>query len=433
MERRRFLTLTAGGMTAAAATAAAATAYERRTSEDGSTPLTLVAADYGAPGSSGSRRYWTRLARAFEKENPGIAVEVSVHGWQDIDRRVAQMVSEDRAPDIAQIGAYAEYAAEERLYRASELLSIPVQADFLPGLAAAGEQGRVQYGLPFVASTRRLFYNKTLFKKAGLDPETPPESWKELASTARALKAADVPIPYGLPLGPEEAPAETLLWSLSGGGGYTDNLGRYTLDSAENIGTFRWIRDNLVSAELTGPNPARTNRQKLFDAFCRGEVGMLNGHPALIPQALGAGVSYGTGTLPGRGGPADSTLGVADWIMAFRQRGHREEAGKFLEFAFRERHHYAFITEYGLLPVTNSASHRMQEDEDQRRLRSFLTQLPAAEFYPVDKVSWGKVSAEIKKSVGEAATPGADPRRVLGRIQRRAKAAETSTEDTPTT
>lgn len=431
MERRRFLTLTAGGVAAATATAAAATAYDRATSKDGTTTLTLVAADYGAPGSSGSLRYWQRLARAFHREHPDIAVDVSVHGWQDVDRRVARMVREDRAPDIAQIGAYAGYAAQDRLYRASELLPIPVQADFLPGLASAGEQGRVQYGLPFAASTRRLFYNKDLFEKARLDPETPPKSWNQLAATARALKAAKVPIPYGLPLGPEEAPAETLLWCLSGGGGYTDNLGRYTLDSAENVRTFRWIRDNLIDPELTGPDPAATDRQTLFDAFSRGEVGMLNGHPTLIPQARGAGVSYGTGPLPGRGGPADSTLGVADWIMAFRQRGHREEAGKFLEFVFRERHHYAFVTEYGLLPVTNTASRRMREDDEQRRLRDFLGQLPTAEFYPVDKVSWGEVSTELKRTVGETAAPGADPRRVLGRIQRRARAADAASEQPP--
>ena len=97
--------------------------------------------------------------------------------------------------------------------------------------------------MPFAASTRLLFYNKTLFSQAGL---TPPETWDELAADARALKAKGVKFPYALPLGPEEAQAETMQWLLSGGDGYTDDVGTYSIDSPQNVGTFDWIKDELV-------------------------------------------------------------------------------------------------------------------------------------------------------------------------------------------
>ncbi|MCF6523119.1 extracellular solute-binding protein [Streptomyces sp. JJ36] len=419
MRRRRFLRLAAA--TGAAGTVGLTTGCG---GTEGTT-LRVVAADYGDPGGgNGSQAYWDDLARAFEKEHPGITVEVAVHPWTEVDRKVAALVKDGRAPDIAQIGSYAGYADEGRLYSARELLPIPVQADFLPGLAEAGEVRRTQYGLPFVSSTRLLFYNRTLFTRAGLDPDAPPESWEELREAAAALREADVRIPYGLPLGPEEAPAETMMWLLGGGGGYTDNVGNYTIDSTENIRTFTWLRDRLVGADLTGTDPARTNRQAVFDAFARGEVGMLNGHPTLMQQADRHETDYGTAVLPGRGGPARTTMGVADWAMAFRRDGNEEAVGTFLTFVFQEENHYAFADRYDLLPVTTSASARMKRDPDHEKLATFLEELPTAHFYPVGKVSWGEVSRKIKDTIGEAVRPDGDPAALLGEIQRVAYAAE---------
>ena len=177
--------------------------------------LRLVAADYGDSKATSSRKYWDELAGAYESAHPGTKVDVSVYPWTDVDRKVREMVTAGHAPDMAQIGAYADYAAKGRLYKADDLLSIPVQANFVSRLADAGKVKQTQYGLPFASSTRLLFYNKTLFSEAGI---TPPTTWDELASDARALKAEGVKFPYALPLGPEEAQAETMQWMLSGGG-----------------------------------------------------------------------------------------------------------------------------------------------------------------------------------------------------------------------
>lgn len=425
MERRRFLGLAAATGAAASGTFTLAGCGTGTGTQ--SAALKVVAADYGDPGrGDSSQGYWDTLVRAFHDRHPGTAVDVEVHGWKDVDKKVAAMVAEGRPPDIAQIGAYADFAAQDMLYRAGEVLSIPVQADFLPALAEAGEVRRVQYGMPFAASTRVLFYNRTLFAAAGLDPASPPRTWNQLARAAARLKAAGVRIPYGLPLGPEEAPAETLMWILSGGGAYTDRVGDYTIDAAANIRTFNWLRERLVAPGLTNPDPGGTDRQDLFDAFVRGEVGMLNGHPTLLKEARRRGVKYGTAVPPGADGPSAGTLGVADWMMAFKENGRGEEAGLFLDFVFSERNHYGFADRYDLLPVTTSANERMREHTGHRPLRRFQDELSSAEFYPVGKVSWAKVSADIKRSVGRAVAAKADPARVLSELQRRAEAAESA-------
>ncbi|WP_346777229.1 extracellular solute-binding protein [Streptomyces sp. HNM0575] len=424
MERRRFLGLTAATGAAAGGVLTAGCGADTGTQ---SAALKVVAADYGAPGrGDGSQRYWDDLVRRFRRRHPGLDVDVEVFSWKDVDRKVAAMVDAGRPPDIAQIGAYADFAAAGKLYSAGEVLSIPVQADFLSALAEAGEVRRVQYGMPFVASTRLLFYNKTLFEKAGLDPDTPPRTWHQLARAAARLNAAGVKIPYGLPLGPEEAPAEALMWMLSGGGAYTDKVGNYTIDAAANIKTFDWLRENLVGPKLTNPDPGGTDRRDLFAAFTRGDVGMLNGHPTLLRETRRRGLKYGTAVPPGANGPSGATLGVADWVMAFKQNGRREDVGRFLDFVFSEENHYEFADRYDLLPVTTSANDRMRERPAHKPLRRFQQELLSAEFYPVGKVSWAKVSGDIKRSIGKAVGPHGDPAKVLGGIQRRAEAQDTA-------
>ncbi|MEV4439276.1 extracellular solute-binding protein [Streptomyces sp. NPDC049577] len=386
--------------------------------------LKVVAADYGDNAANSSKKYWEALARDFESKNSGIKVDVEVLSWTEVDKHVADLVQAGKAPDIAQIGAYADFAAAGKLYSADQMLSIPTQADMITSIAKAGEVHRIQYGLPFVASTRLLFYNKTLFAKAGI--ARAPQSWDEIQAAAVKLQKAGVKIPYGLPLGPEEAPAETMLWMLSAGGGYTDKNGAYTIDRDENIRAFEWLRDELVGKGLTGPgDPARTNRQEVFDAFCRGEVGMLNGHPTLMQLAAKSkGVSFEMAPLPGAKGLSKSTMGVADWIMAFKQNGHREECGKFLDFVYAKKNVLAFTGQYDLLPVTTSASQAMHEDPAHKNLQQFLEQLENAEFYPADKTSWAKVSKALKEQIGATVKKGGDPASVLGEIQRDANATE---------
>lgn len=391
---------------------------------DGSSDVTLrlVAADYGTSAANSSRKYWAELVEQYEADHPGVQIDVSVYSWNDVDRKVKEMVDAGDPPDMAQIGAYADYAADDLLYQAGDLLSIPVQADFVSQLAEAGQVNGVQYGMPFASSTRVLFYNKELFADAGI---TPPKTWDELAAGARALKAEGVKYPYALPLGPEEAQAETMQWLLAGKGGYTDSVGTYSIDSPENVRTFTWLKDELVGKGLTGPvAPGKLNRADAFEAFAAGDVGMLNGHPSLMAMAEKKGVEYGMVPTPGVDGESRATLGVADWMMAFKKHGHRDEIGDFLDFVYGEEQVLGFSRDYNLLPVTTSASRTMATAEQDKHLKPFLDELVTAEHYPVGNTSWAAVNAAVKKQIGKAVTPNGDPQAVLTGLQAAATRAE---------
>ncbi|MEV0280911.1 extracellular solute-binding protein [Streptomyces sp. NPDC050610] len=423
MQRRRFLSLTAAG---AATTAMASTlaACGGDKSGSGNVTLKLVAADYGDKPANTSKKYWMKAIRAFEAKNSDIKVDVTVLPWTgDIDKQLAQMVKDGQTPDIAQIGAYADFAAAGKLYSADQLLSIPTQSDFISSVSAAGDLHRVQYGLPFVSSTRLLFYNEELFSKAGVTKA--PESWDDIQAAAIKLKAIGVKIPFGLPFGREEPQAETMLWMLSAGGGYTDRTGAYTIDSPQNVKAFEWLRDELVGKGLTGTgDPSRTNRQQIFDAFSRGEVGMLNGHPTLMQQAAAHGIKYKMAPLPGIDGKAETTMGVADWMMGFKANGRREQIGRFLNFIYHKDNVLDFTRRYDMLPVTTSASEAMRNDDEEKKLWPFLEQLQYAQFYPADKTSWARVTSALKDKIGSTVKKGGDPASVLESIQREAEATD---------
>ncbi|MYQ78455.1 extracellular solute-binding protein [Streptomyces sp. SID4923] len=388
----------------------------------GDVTLKLVAADYGTSEANKSDKYWDGVARSFEATHPGIKVDVTVLPWTDIDRDVAKMVKDGEAPDIAQIGAYADYAKAGKLYSADEMLSIPTQANFLPKLIDAGQVNRIQYGLPFVASTRLLFYNKKLFSQAGLNA---PRTWSDIASDAAALKQRGVSYPFALPLGPEESQAETLMWMLSGGGAYTDEVGSYDIASEQNVKTFDWLKSHLVDKGLVGPvAPGKLNRAKAFEEFSKGKVGMLNGHPTLMEEAQKQGVQVGMVPLPGEHGPTEGSMGVADWIMGFKQNDHRVEIGKFFDYLFTDKNVIQFADMYDLLPPTNSASAAMEDDDKYKPLHQFLAALPESEFYPFGKTSWAAASESIKENIGKAVEPGSSPQSVLERISRDATTAE---------
>lgn len=392
----------------------------------GDVTLTVVATNYGDGIVKNSESYWDRVDTAFEATNPGIRIDLKVYDPGEAEAQVAKMVAAGDPPDVAQISGYAEYAAKGDLYRADDLLSIRTQGNFLPNLVDAGTTtARDQYGLPFLASTRLLYVNKTLFAEADLEP---PTTWAELRNAARALDGRGVKYPYALALGPEEAQAETLQWLLGGGGGYTGDTGTYDIASADNVSTLTWLRDRLVGEGLTGPVPPdRLNRKAALRAFADGEAGMVSAPGALVRDIARSNepVAYEAVPMPRRTeGEATATVGTTDWIAAFKHGGHATEIGKYLNFLYEDKNVVDLAGTYQLLPVTSSAATSMRENKKYEVLWDGLDALASAQLYPMGKPTWTAVSRNIQETIGGAVVERGRPGAVLEAIQRRATAAE---------
>ncbi|MFE6749927.1 extracellular solute-binding protein [Kitasatospora purpeofusca] len=418
MDRRAQVPTRLFGVTMAGALAGALVLTGCGGQDNGPVTLRLVAADYGESADTSSKLYWDDVARRFETANPGIKVDVEVASWTDIGKRVDELVRTGKSPDLLQTGGFADQAAADRLYNASDVLSLETQANIMESFSHAGQVLGTQYGIPFVSSSRVLFYNKAIFQKAGI--AQPPTTWNELKAAAEKIKAK-VPgvTPYGLPLGPEEAPAESMLWTLSGGGSLSDDVGNYTIDSDKNQATFNWLRTNLVATGLTYPEPGKMNRTPVYSDFAAGKVAMLNGHPTLLRMATNGKIDFGTAPIPKKDGLAKTgSLGVADWMMAFKANGHKNEIRRFLSFAYNKENQLKFDETYNLLPVTQDAFDAMTADPKHADLKQFAAGLGNASFYPFGDPAWAEVSNRIKTGIGAAAT--AEPKPVLEDLQQAA-------------
>lgn len=383
------------------------------TSSDGQITLQFVGADYGSGPSTSSTAYWQNLAKQFHAQNPNITVDVTTINWTDYDTKVKTQLQNQQYPDILEGEFFPQYASDGLLMPISQAVSNPHLG--VPAFNAGFTVGGTQYALPFDTSARALFYNKKAFAAAGLSG--PPTTWAQLESDARALTARGY-IGYALPLGPEEAQAESYLWMLGNGGGWQNAQGQYTINSPQNIETFDFL-ESLVSQGLTEPDPAAYNRTANAAAdFAAGKVGMeLNG-PFLTQTISAAGVlkpgQYATAAIPGKTGRLYKTLGVADAIQAFNTSDPAKQTAihEFLDFALDDTNQLEWARENALLPGSWSATYSLVTDPV---LGPFIDALPDAVAYPSDATWTATVLPAVKQDIGTAVT--GDPVQVLNHLQ----------------
>ncbi|MEE1773099.1 extracellular solute-binding protein [Streptomyces sp. JV185] len=416
MRRRQFLLQTAG----LAGTTAALGLTGCSTSKDVKLHLLVASYDKSIGASLGDQ--WDDVVAAFEKQHAGITIELERVSYTRIDKTLAQRVEEGRAPDIAQSNVFAPYAEDGRLYDMTQLFDIATQADFIRSFTDAGTVDDATYGIPFLASTPRLFYNKELFRRARVGGA--PTSWDELRAAAQALKAIGVKTPYGLQFGPEAAEDEALSWLLAAGGGYTGELAEYDFVKPENAGALTWLRDELVAGGLAGADPVKLNRTDAYAQFLRGEIGMMIAHPMLMGAADQAELPYAHAAFPKKDGGAAPPVGISDWLMAFRRNDHRKECGIFLSFLYSGKSALTYGGSQSALPVTYSASDAATGKPAEQPLSPFIEQLSNARFAPVNMRSWPSVRGTIRTDVGQAVMKGGDPRSVLTALDQSAVEAD---------
>jgi len=381
----------------------------------GSTTLKLVAADYGTGPQNTSQKYWQGIVDAFHTQNPKVTVTVQTINWNDFDNQVKTMVQNKQYPDVLEGDYFPDYAQAGLLYPANQVLSPGTFGNLLPVFAKLNTYNGTQYGMPFTTSARTLFYNKKLFQQAGIT--SAPQTWTDVQNDAMKIKGLGK-IGFGLPLGSEEAQAEALLWFLGNGGGYQDDSGKWVINSTQNVETIQSL-SSLVKAGVTEPNPGTKNRTDLWKQFAQGEIGMINGSPALIPIIQEGGKlttsDWVSVPIPGKTGPLDKTLGVCDNTSAFKtDTGKKAAITQFLDFVYQDKYQLQFDKEYDLLPATNSAVSALSSDPI---FGPFLKALPKSVQYSNAPV-WSQVKTQIQQTIATALTQ--DPKKVLDAIQQTA-------------
>jgi len=134
------------------------------------------------------------LAADFEKENPGIKVKpVYTGSYQDTIAKTLTALKGGEPPHFAVILSTDMYTLidEEAVVPYEELAKTDSDKawlkGFFPGFMENSQTGGKTWGIPFQRSTVVLYWNKELFKEAGLDPNKPPATWAEMLDYAKKL------------------------------------------------------------------------------------------------------------------------------------------------------------------------------------------------------------------------------------------------------
>jgi sn-glycerol 3-phosphate transport system substrate-binding protein len=134
-----------------------------------------------------------QLVKTFERENPDIRVRsIFQGGYGQLGQKINLALSSNDPPDIAQM-----YEATIAFCNRSEELVEPLDPyiqrdaeevqweDLYPAFRESAVVGGKIYTLPIVKSFPVLYYNKELFREAGI--EKAPETWEEFAKFGRKL------------------------------------------------------------------------------------------------------------------------------------------------------------------------------------------------------------------------------------------------------
>jgi sn-glycerol 3-phosphate transport system substrate-binding protein len=137
-------------------------------------------------------------AADFERENPGIKVKPVYSGsYQETIVKAITAHKSGQPPTTAILLSTDMFTLidEDAIVPFDDLAA---SADdkawmksFYPAFMANSQTGGKTWGIPFQRSTIVLYWNKELFKEAGLDPNRAPASWKEMLEYAQKLTKRD--------------------------------------------------------------------------------------------------------------------------------------------------------------------------------------------------------------------------------------------------
>ena len=379
---------------------------------DGQT-LNLLVPSY----SDNTKGLWEEIIADFEAENEEVTVRLEVQSWDNINDVVRTKVQSGDAPDILNIDAFAGFAADDLLYPAEDVLSEDTAADFQESFVENASIDGEQYGLPLIASSRTLFMNTDLMEQAGVGEA--PKTWEELLAASKRISALGGGVSgYGMPLGSEEAQAETSIWAFGNGASWGDSS-EITVDTPEAVEAVEFMQ-RMIEEGATQDNPGATDRTPLINVFVQGKIGFIEALPPTVGQieAENPELSYELAPIPTKDG-SPVTLGVADHLMAFENEGNKQEAiTAFLDYFYSTDVYTNFVTTENFLPVTKSASEQVDDPD----MKVFLDALPDAQFYPSTNPAWSATQGAFQTLVGQIGQ-GKEPAAVLQAIQAKADEA----------
>ncbi len=231
-------------------------------------------------------------------------------------------------------------------------------AQFYPQVADAVDDaaGRI-LALPMALSLPVLFSNRTLLRKAGLDPEQPVKTWWELQKVAGEIYEHGGKCPLT---------TSRFAWvhsenvAMQAGEGIVARVGKLDkvlANSMVNVRHLALLASWQKSRYFHYSGPGREGNRR----FLGGECAMLTGESSLYAEARRAGIDFAMAPLPHyddvyAARPADVLPdGAGLWMLAGHRKDEYKLAARFVTFMMRPEVQKEWVLATSYLPMTPGA------------------------------------------------------------------------------
>jgi multiple sugar transport system substrate-binding protein len=271
-----------------------------------------------------------KYIKQWEEKNPGWKVTPEVVGWAQCQDKATTLAAAGTPVAMAYVGSRTlkEFAQNDLI------VPVPMTDDekktYYPNIVDTVTFDNNQWGVPIAFSTKALYWNKDLFKQAGLDPETPPKTWAEEIEFAKAIKEKTGIAGYGLPAKTfDNTMHQFMHWVYTNNGKVIDG-DKIVIDSPQVLAALQAYKD-ITPYSVEGATAYEQNEIRAI--FLDGKVGMIQAGSGAATRLKETKVNWGVAPLPlGPEAKGEGTLLITDSLAIFKGSGVEEKAIEFAKF-----------------------------------------------------------------------------------------------------
>ncbi|MBP1853013.1 multiple sugar transport system substrate-binding protein [Rhizobium halophytocola] len=272
-----------------------------------------------------------KYIKEWESKNEGWKVSPEVVGWAQCQDKATTLAAAGTPASMAYVGSRTlkEFAQNDMI------VPIPMtdeeKKSYYPNIVDTVTFDGTQWGTPVAFSTKALYWNKDLFKQAGLDPESPPKTWAEEIADAKAIKEKTGIAGYGLPAKTfDNTMHQFMHWVYTNNGQVIDADGKIVMDSPQVLAALQAYKDITPYSE-EGPTAYEQNEVRAI--FLDGKIGMMQSSSGAAKLLQDTKINWGVTTLPlGPDAKGPGTLLITDSLAVFKGSGVEDKAVEFAKY-----------------------------------------------------------------------------------------------------